>query len=104
MYCFADKYGIAPLQNLCLENLKICLIECECQESQVQGFVELLAYTLDNTPSLIVRNAENLRSVVLDFAIIVYELLVQNETFRELLETDINLAKELLLLLPKRLD
>ena len=104
LYCFADKYGIAPLQALCLENLRICLIDCECQESQLQGFAELLAYALDSTPSLSIQNAKDLRSLVLDFAVIVYELLIQNKTFQELLESDVNLGKELLLLLPKRLD
>lgn len=104
LYCFADIYNIVPLQDLCLGNLKTCLIGCECQETQVQAIVRLIAYTIDNTPSVSVQNAENLRSVVLDFAVITFELLIRSETFKELLETDNGLAKQLLLLLGRRLD
>lgn len=104
LYCFADKYGILPLQELCLNSLKMCLIECECQESQVLGIVDLIAYTINNTPATSVEEAETLRSVVLDFAVIVFETLTQNKAFKELLAMDNGLAAELLLLLGRRLD
>lgn len=104
LYCFADKYGVIPLADLCLENLRISLIDCECQNNQVQGIIELLAFTAGNTPPLSDQNNESLRLVVLDFAIIVFELLLENETFQQLLEEGGNIVKEMLLLLKCRLD
>lgn len=102
--CFADKYGIVSLADLCLGNLKTSLINCECQDNQVQGLAELLTFTIMNTLPLGDRNKESLRSVVLDYTIIVFEQISENETFQQLMEGGGDVVKEILLLLRQRLD
>lgn len=107
LYTFADKWGIASLAELCLENLKISLIECDCWDDQIPSVVDLLIYTLHNTPSLdtaSILNSTNLRSMVLDFVVIIYESIVEDRDFKQLLDSEPEFVKELLLKFPQRLD
>ena len=102
--CFADRYAIPELATLCLENLRLSLLHCECQSTRIRGIAELLAYTVNNTPPLYDLNSENLRLVVLSFVVIVFELLMKDDIFQELLDNGGDVVKELLLLLQRRLD
>jgi len=104
LYCFADKYGIESLAKMCLDELRICLIDCECHDTQMEGVVELLAFTAGNAPPLSNNGGENLRSVVLDYFVVIYELVAENETFQELLERNGRIAKEFISVLRRRLD
>ncbi|KAK5077832.1 hypothetical protein LTR64_003768 [Lithohypha guttulata] len=102
--CFADRYVIPALANLCLDNLRLSLIDCECQSTPMRGIAELLAFTASNFPPRDEINSENLRSVVLSFTVIIFELLVEDDVFQEILGNGGDIVQELLLLLQRRLD
>jgi len=103
LYCFADKYGVENLSKLCLQNLRVSLIDCECHDTQMGGLLELLAFVAENTPP-ISGHEENLRSVLLDYFVIIYELVAENEIFQELLERNSTITKEFMLAMRQRLD
>lgn len=103
LYCFADIYGIVPLQKESLNALQAALIDLECQQDQIDVLVRLIEYTMDNTLSVRIHDVPSLRGIVLDFAVIVFEILIENDNFKELLRTNNDLSVELLVLLSKRL-
>ena len=81
LYCFADRYAIPTLADLCMDHLRLSLINCECQSNQVQGIAKLLTFAANNTRPLDDDDTENMRSVVLSFAVIVFELIVEDTVF-----------------------
>lgn len=101
LYCFADKYGILQLQKLCFNALHTALIDLECRQDQVDGIVQLIAYTMENTPST---RVHSLRTLVLEFAVIVFEVLIQSDTFMQLLRMNHDLSIKLLVWVSRRLD
>lgn len=97
-------YGVVSLQKLCSNAVRAALIDFECDGDQVDALLQLVSYTVANTPSTNTQDAQSLRVIVLDFVVIVFEVLVANESFSELLRTNNDLAVDLLSLLTKRLD
>jgi len=104
LYCFADKYGIVLLKQLCRKAVEAALVDLECQQGQVDVLAQLIRFVIGNTPSTGIQHDRDLRTVVLEYAAIVFEVLIENATFKDLLCENHDLCVELLLLLGKRLD
>lgn len=104
LYCFADMYGILSLQKLCLNAVRAALTDLDCEGDQVDALVQLISYTMSNTPAIDAPDPQTLRAIVLDFAVVVLEILVDDPYFNELLWANNDLSVSLLRKLGKRLD
>jgi hypothetical protein len=76
----------------------------ECEGDQVDTLVQIISYTMANTSLTNSQDASSLRTLVLGFAVIVFEVLAKSESFNKLLRTNRDLSVDLLGLLAKRLD
>lgn len=103
LYCFADMYGIGPLQKLCSNAVRAALVDLECEGDQVDALIRMISYVVEHTPSTSCRDTHELRAVVLNFAAIIFEVLVRHEGFREFLRTNSDTSVDLLSLLSARL-
>lgn len=103
LYCFADKYGIVPLQELCLNAVRAALIDLACEGDQFDALVQMICYTLEHTSPTNHSDTHNLRAVVLDYTVIVFEVLIRNERFREFLHSNNDTSVDLLSRLSARL-
>lgn len=104
LYCFADKYGIISLRKLCSDAVRVALIDFECEGDQMDVLVQMIYYTMENTPPTTPPDDSSLRTIVLDFTVIVFEALIERESFKELLHMNNDLSVELLTLVTKRFD
>lgn len=105
LYVFADRYGVFGLQQAAIDNLKQTLIDfTEMSQERVVAFVDLIAYALENTAPSESDKVDKLRDLILQYSTICFEILFEDDGFKELLATNANFMVELMHRLMQRLD
>lgn len=105
LYVFADKYGVFGLQQIAIDNLKQNLIEfTDMSQERIEAINDLILYTMENTASLEGDKVDKLRDLVIQYAVICFEILFEDEEFRALFATNAEFMFELTRRLMARLD
>ncbi len=105
VYVFADRYDIAELRILALDKLHRALCSSTAARSQMGKVVDLIrfSYSNENTrDNEVGQDRDSLRSMVVHFAVCVFESLVKEDSFLELMEEGGRFARDLTALLGKR--
>ncbi|KAI9675255.1 MAG: hypothetical protein M1817_001157 [Caeruleum heppii] len=99
IYIFAEMYDIPLLRKRALSKLHQTLIHLQPyheNDDQIAQIVRLIEYTYNNTTSGSREPDDDLRSLVIHYAACVVETLEPDGRFRELLEAEGSMARELL--------
>ncbi len=106
VYVFADRYDIAGLRILALDKLHQALCSFTVAENQMGKVIDLIrfSYSNDNTrDNEIGQDVDGLRSMVVQFAMCVFETIVKDDSFLDLVEEGGRFARDLTGLLGKRM-
>lgn len=106
VYVFADKYDIANLRILALDKLHQLLCGFKVAESQMGAIVDLIRYSYsnDNTKDNEAGHTrDSLRSMVAEFAVCHFEIIVKDNSFLELMGEGGYFPQDLTVLLRKRI-
>jgi hypothetical protein len=89
VYVFADRYDIAGLRVLALDKLHHALCSFKVAENQIAKIIDLarFSYSNDNTrDNEAEQHIDSLRSMVVHFIVCVFEDVVRDNSFLELVE------------------
>ena len=106
VYVFADRYDIAGLRILALDKLHQALCSFRVTGNQMAKVIDLtqFSYSNDNTrDNEAGQDIDSLRSMVVDFVVCVFETIVKDNSFLELMEEGGCFARDLIGLLSKRI-
>lgn len=99
LYTLADKYDIPELRKLSLHKIYISLKEFTLYPNRVGDVVDLASYSFENTIT-----GDKLRTLLVDYCACIFEDMLGNDGFKELLDKSSDFAFELLKKLENRLD
>lgn len=99
LYTLADKYDIPELRKLSLHKIYVSLKEFTLYPNRVGDVVDLASYSFENTIT-----GDKLRTLLVDYCACIFEDMLENESFKELLDKSSDFAFELLKKLENRLD
>ena len=86
LYVFASQYMVEPLKKICLHKLRQDLSELKPNESNIEEIVTMLVYTYDNsTAGKGDGIGEDLRELVIKYAVWKAEVLVKYDLFKAML-------------------
>lgn len=106
VYVFADRYDIAGLRILALDKLHQALCSFKAAGNQMGKVIDLpqFCYSNDNTrDNEAGQDIDRLRSMVVHFVVCVFEIIVKDNSFLELMEEGGRFARDLTGLLGKRI-
>ena len=101
-----DRYDIAGLRILALDKLHQALCSFKVARNQVRKVIDLtqFSYSNDNTrDNEAGQDIDSLRSMVVHFVVCVFETMVRDDRFLELMEEGGRFARDLTGLLAKRI-
>lgn len=99
LYTLADKYDIPELRKLSLHKIYVSLKEFILYPSRIGDVVSLASYSFENTIA-----GDMLRNVLVDYCACILEDMLENEGFKNLVDTSPDFAFELIKKLGNRLD
>lgn len=85
LYKFSDRYGCSKLKKLTLQKLRLTLCKYKLHPQRTSDIVELIRYTYTHTMDRITGRDE-LRALVLEFAVCYFRELVEQTAFLQLLQ------------------
>jgi hypothetical protein len=94
VYVFAHEYQIERLEDMCLRKLHEDLRTFEVTPASNGDVMELLEFTYQNTTRLFDRE-DGLRMLVIQYVACVAKKLTRHINFRDLLDSDAEMASDL---------
>lgn len=104
VYVLADKYQIESLAELAVERLRGTLGKMPLRSEELTSVTKLLEYTYSHTIDGAHDGVDMLRELVVHYAACVVEFLDRDDGFRELLENEGAIGRDLIRTMLARLD
>ncbi|KAL9621054.1 MAG: hypothetical protein Q9160_004439 [Pyrenula sp. 1 TL-2023] len=104
VYVLADKYQIDPLAKLAVKKLQCVLSKMMLHNEELTSVTKLLEYTYSHTVDRDDNKLDMLRELIIHYSACIIEFLDRDEGFRELLENEGAIGRDLIRKMLARLD